>query len=583
MESNIQTEQETSVEPGASMVAMVLDDTALLADRYRIIEKLGQGGMAEVYLGVHTVIGKQVAIKLLRPELVGRATIVERFLQEARAASIIRHKHIVDITDFGHSPSGRPFFVMEYLEGESLQRTLRREGPLEWRRAIYIIAQIARALDAAHAEGIIHRDVKPANCIRVRDPDDPDFIKVLDFGIAKVVGHEAASQELTEEGVVIGTARYMSPEQAQSEPLDQRADIYSLGIMLYEMLVGRAPFRGKGFLGTIAMQVTAPPPSFAELAPAVDFPSGLEELVRKALEKDPALRWQSAREMALALEEFVKQTDSYVAPAAPLMPSLMSAKAPSERSRGATPFIAGGLALLLAAGVGIWSLLPGDHDASIAAEAEAALAGEAIAATVAEGEEGEEGENGTPTTPSADVPEATAATAATTATAATAATQEVIDDASKANADDRSDESAEPSAARGDQAPRDRADAPTPTVAKAPATKRGARPSKKSKPAAKDSPKSAKTETPTQRSREALRGALTKINAKIKDCGKHGGMPGMSVKVALEIAVDGKVKSAKAKAPFHGSPLGRCVEEEAAKVRFGPAGAAQQYTHAFKM
>ena len=197
---------------------------ALMSDRYRILRRIGKGGMGEVFLAEHTAIGKQVAIKILSEDFAKKPRIVQRFLQEARAASLIRHENVVDITDFGHTPSGLPFLTMEFLVGEDLKHTLRREGPLPWPRARRMLVQLLAALAAAHRQGVIHRDIKPDNVFRVRRGDNPDFIKVLDFGIAKVVGEEV-DQNLTQTGVVMGTAEYMSPEQARSDPLDARTDL----------------------------------------------------------------------------------------------------------------------------------------------------------------------------------------------------------------------------------------------------------------------------------------------------------------------------------------------------------------------
>ncbi len=275
---------------------------ALMSDRYRILRRIGRGGMGEVFLAEHTAIGKPVAIKILSEDFARKPRIVQRFLQEARASSAIRHENVVDITDYGHTPSGLPFLAMEYLVGEDLKATLRREGWLPWPRARAIILQVLAALAAAHSHGVIHRDIKPENCFRLKRGDNPDFIKVLDFGIAKVVG-EDVDQHLTQTGVVMGTAEYMSPEQARSDPIDARTDLYAVGVILFEMLTGRVPFKANGFMGTLSKHIMEPPPSPRQVAPLADISRSLERVVLRALAKEPAERYPSAEAFAAALRD----------------------------------------------------------------------------------------------------------------------------------------------------------------------------------------------------------------------------------------------------------------------------------------
>jgi len=271
-----------------------------MSDRYRILRRIGRGGMGEVFLAEHTAIGKLVAIKILSEDFARKPRIVQRFLQEARASSAIRHENVVDITDYGHTPSGLPFLAMEYLVGEDLKATLRREGWLPWPRARRMVLQLLAALAAAHSHGVIHRDIKPENCFRLQRGENPDFIKVLDFGIAKVVG-EDVDQHLTQTGVVMGTAEYMSPEQARSEPIDARTDLYAVGVILFEMLTGRVPFRANGFMGTLSKHIMEPPPSPRQIAPLADISRALDRVVLRALAKDPADRFCSAEAFAAAL------------------------------------------------------------------------------------------------------------------------------------------------------------------------------------------------------------------------------------------------------------------------------------------
>jgi len=313
---------------------------ALMSDRYRIIKRIGRGGMGEVFLSEHAAIGKQVAIKILSEDFARKPRIVQRFLQEARAASLIRHENVVDITDFGHTPSGLPFLTMEYLDGEDLKAMLRRELRLPWPRARRILLQVLAALEAAHAQGVIHRDIKPDNCFRLTRGDNEDFIKVLDFGIAKVLGDEI-DQALTQTGVVMGSAEYMSPEQAKSEPIDARTDLYSVGVILYQMLTGKVPFRANGFMGTLSKHIMEPPPPPRQVAPEAKITRQLEQLVLKALAKEPGDRFQSASEFAAALKA---------------MPPGRVGPVVTGR---ATWWTAGLVAALCIGGLMTWSLWPG--------------------------------------------------------------------------------------------------------------------------------------------------------------------------------------------------------------------------------
>ncbi|MCA9719203.1 MAG: serine/threonine protein kinase, partial [Myxococcales bacterium] len=203
----------------------------VLCDRYEILDKLGEGGMGTVYLAEHITIHKRCAIKVLSSEYANKQDLIDRFLQEARAASMISHENVVEITDFGTAPNGSVFFVMEWLDGEDLSSTVEREGALPWTRVKPIALQICRALGAAHDKGIIHRDMKPENCFRVKRSTSNDFIKVLDFGIAKVTTDDGEGKGLTKTGMIFGTPEYMSPEQAQGIRVDHRADIYAVGVI----------------------------------------------------------------------------------------------------------------------------------------------------------------------------------------------------------------------------------------------------------------------------------------------------------------------------------------------------------------
>jgi serine/threonine protein kinase len=282
----------------------VLPPGTRLAKSYVIRERLGGGGMASVYLGEHTTIGRPVAIKVLSRALTSKPSVVVRFLQEARASSKVRHENVVEVTDFGDTGDGRPFMVMEYLEGENLGDTLREQGPLPWERARPMLLQLLAALQAAHAHGVVHRDMKPENVFRISRMGSDDFLKVFDFGIAKVLlgddGNPAAP--LTIEGQILGTPAYMSPEQCLGDPVDARSDLYAVGVIAYEMITGRAPFVGKDTSKLLYDQVYTRLPDMSDVAPeTVKIDRRVEALVRRALEKDRDDRYATAQEFAEAL------------------------------------------------------------------------------------------------------------------------------------------------------------------------------------------------------------------------------------------------------------------------------------------
>jgi len=275
----------------------------MLLGRYLVTRKIGQGGMGAVYEATHTLIGKRVAVKVLLDKYARKEQVVARLEQEARLASSIGHEHIIDITDFGHTDDGRTFVVMEFLEGESLGELLNREGPLPETRIVHIARQVASALGAAHAKGIVHRDVKPDNVFLVRRKDQ-DFVKVVDFGISKSMRSsdlgEEDSPRLTQTGMVLGTPLYMSPEQARGdEELDARIDIYALGVIMFELATGHVPFTGPNYLAIISQVLNDPPRSPRELRP--DLSDEFENIVLKALAKDRDDRYQTTAEVVADL------------------------------------------------------------------------------------------------------------------------------------------------------------------------------------------------------------------------------------------------------------------------------------------
>ena len=257
--------------------------------RYRIDELIGEGGMGRVYLAEHVEIGKRVAIKILHPVYGRMPDLVERFRREARAASKIGHPHIVDVTDSGTTVDGSVYFVMEYLEGVELASVIDREGALDVARALRITTQICRALAAAHAVGIIHRDLKPENVFLTVREGAADFVKVLDFGIAKSSeAEEARGKRLTHPGMAMGTPEYMSPEQAAGRPADERCDVYAVGAILYEMLTGAPPYDGDNFMEILTKKATVDPAPPSALRP--EIPPMVEVLVTSAMARDPEKR-----------------------------------------------------------------------------------------------------------------------------------------------------------------------------------------------------------------------------------------------------------------------------------------------------
>ncbi|HKE19224.1 MAG TPA: serine/threonine-protein kinase, partial [Kofleriaceae bacterium] len=261
----------------------------VLDGRYRVEELIGEGGMGRVYLAEHVDIGRRVAIKILHPVYGRMPDLVERFRREARAASKIGHPHIVDVTDSGTTDDGSVYFVMEYLEGVELATVIDRDGALDVARALRITSQICRALSAAHAVGIIHRDLKPENIFLTVREGAADFVKVLDFGIAKSSeAEEARSKRLTHPGMAMGTPEYMSPEQAAGRPADERCDVYAVGAILYEMLTGVPPYEGDNFMEILTKKATVDPTPPSSVRP--ELPPLVESLVLSAMARDPSMR-----------------------------------------------------------------------------------------------------------------------------------------------------------------------------------------------------------------------------------------------------------------------------------------------------
>ena len=285
----------------------------LISGRYLIRELLGEGGMGSVYLAEHTHMKKRVALKLLHPEMIDNAEVSARFEREAMASAHIEHPNVAAATDFGKTEDGTFYLVLEYVEGTDLRKAL-ADGPLSVTRALRITRQIALALERAHETGIVHRDLKPENVMLMKKDNEPDFVKVLDFGIAKVLEGAAsasaeiakrnggANQPLTRLGTILGTPEYMAPEQALGEAVTPAADLYAVGVLLYEMLTGKHPFDPPDRMAMLSFHIVAPVPLMQDRAPDVDVPAMVEAIARCLLEKVSNKRYANARALIDAID-----------------------------------------------------------------------------------------------------------------------------------------------------------------------------------------------------------------------------------------------------------------------------------------
>ncbi len=271
---------------------------AVFAERYEIESVIGSGGMSVVYKAKHKLMDKVMAIKLLDPRLVRQKVAVRRFQLEAQAASRLNHPNVIIVHDFGITPDDQPYMVMDFLSGRSLQDILDEKPQLVPSRAKRIFSQAASGLGHAHKMGVVHRDVKPNNIIIDIDHNGEEAVKIVDFGIAKLVTDSANPQErLTRAGEFFGTTMYMSPEQCRGKDVDNRSDIYSLGCVMFESLTGLPPFEGDNDFDTIQLHLSADPPTFRERRPDLDIPPEFEQVVRRSLEKGLDDRYQSMEEL----------------------------------------------------------------------------------------------------------------------------------------------------------------------------------------------------------------------------------------------------------------------------------------------
>ena len=365
---------------------------ATVDDRYKLEDVLGEGGMGVVYGCRHTIIDKRVAMKVLRADMARDEEATERFLTEAKAASAIGNPHIIDISDFGLFADGSTYFVMEYLDGIPLSRVVEGHEPVPVSRLLHIARQLAEGLSAAHNAGIVHRDLKPDNIFLVTRGKERDFVKILDFGIAKV---SSQGNKLTRAGSVFGTPHYMSPEQAAGAPVDHRGDIYSFGVILYELASGKVPFDADNFMGILTQHMyKAPVPIRALVPEPQEVPPGLEAIILKCLSKRPEQRYQSMDDVLedlsilvdglvpAAVQEMMNRSGGFNVPAdyfkkaSAAMPALMpAAPVGPVDMRNRWPMYAGVAGVLFAIGlVGTILIMDASSSASVPPRAAAPTA-----------------------------------------------------------------------------------------------------------------------------------------------------------------------------------------------------------------
>ena len=272
----------------------------LIAGRYRVLKVIGQGGFGAVFKAQHTATGDTVAIKVLRTDVAESQDVVARFRQEAKATSKLKHPNTVRVFDFGQMDDGNLYIAMEFLEGRTLSELMRKEGPIEPRRIVHIAGQVLKALSEAHSKGIVHRDLKPDNIFIQVVHNESDYVKVLDFGIAKSLTGDSTQVDMTSTGAILGTPRYMSPEQARGAPIDARTDLYSLGLILYECMTGVTPFEADSPLSMLLKRVQEESPRVHDCL-ILPTPEGMCDVVLRSLQREPELRWASADEMLHAM------------------------------------------------------------------------------------------------------------------------------------------------------------------------------------------------------------------------------------------------------------------------------------------
>lgn len=534
----------------------------IVAARYHVLSSLGAGGMAHVFLAEQLSLGRKVALKVLRSEIAESPQQLERFLREAKAASNIHHPNVVEVIDFGRLPDDSAYLVMEYLRGKPLDEVLAENGPMPWSDICSLMPQAMRALEAAHAKRIIHRDIKPSNCILLQADDGSDLVKVIDFGIAKVVEPDGpgAMPGITRSGAVFGTPNYMSPEQAEGTSLDHRSDIYSMGVMLFELVTGRLPFEGAGFVEVAHQHISRPAPSIFDVAPHLRVPASAAQLIARALSKAPGDRQQTMRELAAELADTAgdpsQSTPAWSSRVAAtrVEPDQRTAPTRKRLSQRTTIFVIGGGLLSIAATA---IVVMGNESASPSAtstlQSEAVDASRTASSTV------------TPASPtSQSVPPATPSVAAEAA----AVTKAVLP-----TTPPKPPAPVPAQGKRDNEAPHD----VTTTKADANPKKNKRLPSSPDKEETAGAPGSVAPEPEATRVElpfltnaqideglDALTGALTSCRT------EHGAFPGTKVSVQLTIA-GGTVIKARAINDREGTPLGNCVAQATRAARFPQA------------
>jgi eukaryotic-like serine/threonine-protein kinase len=281
----------------------------ILNNRFKVESKIGEGGFGAVYRGIQLATGRKVALKLLHPEMTKDDNLVARFRREGMVLCNLRDAHTITTYDFDQTPDGTLYIAMELLEGKSLHQLFHEEAPLEWRRVFKILTEMCSSLAEAHTQGIVHRDLKPENIYLESRSGNPEFVKILDFGIAKVMRGDAIdpqSPQLTATGQTLGTLEYMSPEQLMGKPLDGRSDVYALGVLAYEMITGRLPFpEAKGPAGLITAQLKQTPLPPSQAIPSAQLPEAADRAILKCLEKDKNNRHPTVSVLAVALQQAV--------------------------------------------------------------------------------------------------------------------------------------------------------------------------------------------------------------------------------------------------------------------------------------
>jgi len=278
---------------------------SIIAERYHVMKKLGEGGMGQVYLAEHVKMGRKSAVKVMNPGMVNDADAISRFNREAANASRINHPNVAGIYDFGETSDGLIYLAMEFIEGQSLTSLVESKGALPPERAAEIVRQAAEGLQVAHDMGIVHRDLKPDNIMIAKGRNDSDLVKVVDFGIAKAAGAE--NQKVTKTGLVVGTPEYMSPEQLAGDKLDGGSDIYSLALVAFNVFTGKLPFQAESAQESMIMRLTDEPKTLADMKPDVAWPPDVQRVMRKALERRREDRYTSAQKFGQELWDAVNR------------------------------------------------------------------------------------------------------------------------------------------------------------------------------------------------------------------------------------------------------------------------------------